>query len=87
MAGKTESRPGVAPPDLCPKVRTMSTTETTHETISDAQPQTDGDSIATIATIAAETTSTVDRLPDWDVYTTACGLVKDSVERLAEADR
>lgn len=35
---ENDSRPGVRAPDLCPGLRTMSTTATTHETVSDVQP-------------------------------------------------
>lgn len=61
----------------------MSTTTTTHETVStDASTTTDGDSIATIVAQAVDFKT----LRDFDIYREVCIVVQDSVEIAATED-
>ena len=59
----------------------MSTTTTTHETVSTAVPNTDHD--VALATIVAQTVQ-FEELPDWDVYNAACACVQESIENALE---
>lgn len=59
----------------------MSTTTTTHETVSEAS--TDDHSTA-LATIVAQTTSTTADLPDFEVFSAACDATRETIEDLVE---
>ncbi|WP_265112252.1 hypothetical protein [Halosolutus halophilus] len=63
----------------------MSTTTTTHETISEESAETEPTQID-LSTIAAQTTSTVDALPDWEVHNAACHAVRDTLKRAVETE-
>ena len=64
----------------------MSTTQPTHEAVTEAptEPtaQPDGDALATIV---AQTTSSVEDLPDHDVFQAACSASLETVRRHSEA--
>ena len=75
-----EKAAGVAAPSTVP-VKAMSTTTTTHETVSTPVSTTDHD--VALATIVAQSV-VYDDLPDWDVWNAACAFVQDSVKQLLE---
>ncbi|WP_265109155.1 hypothetical protein [Halosolutus halophilus] len=63
----------------------MSVHTQTDETISEESAETEPTRID-ISTIAAQTTSTVDALPDWGVHNAACHAVRDTLERVVETE-
>ncbi|WP_265108210.1 hypothetical protein [Halosolutus halophilus] len=64
----------------------MSVHTQTHESVSEESAETETTQID-LSRIAAQTTSTADALPDWDVHNAACHAVRDTLERAVETER
>ena len=82
VAGKTLGRVFQHPTCASEVTEAMSTTETTQKTLADdVQPTEEfDDDQFTLRAIAAETTSNVETLPNWDVYNAACDAVLTTLQ-------